>query len=720
MRLLNKIVITTAILLTFTNSCLVAENSEKKQYISSYLLSSINAYHYSPKTINDNFSKESFNLYIKRLDPNKRFLTQNNIEELKKFEFLIDDELRSGKNELFHLSKGIITNQINEVKSFIDEIFTQPFDFTKNESITLDPKKLEFCSDSNSLKERWRKTAKYQTLNTYRQLIDAEKNKTASQNSKEQIPTGNKTKAKKIVQKEPSDLKPVSINPEIEKKARKKVNDSINKSLERMLKEKEEDRFAIYLDSIANCFDPHTSYYPPQKKEDFDIDISGRLEGIGALLREEEGFIKVVRIIPGSASWKQKELKAGDIIIKVAQGSETPVDITNARVQDAVKVIRGKKGTEVRLTVKKPNGNITIIPIIRDVVVIEETYAKSCILVNKNIDKQFGYIYLPSFYHDFKRLESRSAASDIAKELISFQKLNLDGLILDLRNNGGGALTDAVKVSGLFIKSGPIVQVKDKYNIEKVLKDNDPRVFYKGPLVVMISALSASASEILAGALQDYDRAVILGGPHSFGKGTVQTFIDMDKYGKIPPALKPLGSVKLTIQKFYRINGNSTQYKGVIPDIILPDTNSILDIGEKKLDYSLPWDTVKSLSYRKWDNPPNIPLLKDKSKQRIEKNKTIQFLKKYTNKLEKRQKNKTAPLNLIEAITKQNMIKSESKELKEIQQPYTYLEISTQNITSTNKNPDPEQEKNLQEWYNQISKDTYINEAMFILNDMIF
>ena len=352
----------------------------------------------------------------------------------------------------------------------------------------------------------------------------------------------------------------------------------------------ESDWLSIYLNSITTIYDPHTAYFPPQDKENFDIAMSGQLEGIGARLTSKGGFIVVAEIVPGSACWRQGQLKVGDKILKVGQGDEEPIDITDMRTDHAVKYIRGKKGTEVRLTVKQVDGSVITIPIIRDIVILEETYTKSAVIDNK------GYINLPKFYADFSGNGGRDCSDDVKNEILKLKEEGVEGIILDLRNNGGGSLQDVVEMAGLFIKEGPIVQVKAKVGKPRVYSDTDESVYYDGPLVVMVNTYSASASEILAAAMQDYGRAVIVGGsPTTFGKGTVQRAFDLDGFvSEAYDEIKPLGALKLTLQKFYRIDGGTTQLKGVTPDIILPDTWSYLNVGEKDQEFPIPWDEIGS------------------------------------------------------------------------------------------------------------------------------
>jgi len=477
--------------------------ADKDEAIDQILMQSLNNVHYSPLTLNDDFSEKVFKLYMQRLDYNKKFLLQSDVDELKKLNHSIDDDISAGHFGFFDKSYNIITKRVDEAQAYYKEILSQPFDFSKDEEIELDEEKLNFAKNPAELKEAWRKSLKYQVLARMVEMSDSQ------------------DKAK-----EKSDTVKLKSKETLEADARKKVLKSNDDYFKRIREFDRNDRLAVYFNSITGIYDPHTEFFPPKDKANFDISMSGQLEGIGAQLQEKDGYIKVSSIVPGSASWKQGQLKPGDLILKVAQGSGEPVDLTDMRMDDVLPLIRGKKGTEVRLTVRKPDGSTTIIPLIRDIVVIEESYAQSVILKGK---KNIGYIKLPSFYADFNGNGGRSCSKDIKKELEKLKAEHVDGVILDLRYNGGGSLPDVVDMAGLFIDKGPIVQVKQKTGVPQVLEDKDPSTVYDGPLVVMVNSNSASASEIMAAAIQDYKRGVIVGtSPSSFGKGTVQRFYNLD------------------------------------------------------------------------------------------------------------------------------------------------------------------------------------------------
>ncbi|MGL5890136.1 MAG: S41 family peptidase, partial [Bacteroidia bacterium] len=514
--------------------------SVKDQAILARTFALLSQEHYSPVSVNDEFSNKVFDMFLERSDYNKKIFLQSDVDELKKYYNQIDDQTKSGSLDFFDKTVEILNTRITEDKTYYTEILSKPFDFTVKESVELDPEKLTYSKNTTEMREAWRKFLKYQVMVRFADLKEEQEKK--QKDGKQDIA--------------------VKTDAELEADARAKVKKTEDEIFDRLSKVDRDDRMASFVNVLTGVYDPHTEFYPPSDKQDFDIRMSGQLEGIGATLQEKDGYIKVTNIVPGSPSSKQGQLKAGDQILKVAQGDNEAVDIVGMQVNDAVKLIRGKKGTEVRLTVQKPDGQTLIIPIIRDIVILEETFAQSAIINQK---EKIGYIKLPTFYADFTQNKSGKhlAADDVKKEIEKLKEEKIKGLVLDLRDNGGGSLQEVVKMVGLFIKEGPVVQVNSRKSGVRPYNDPDRGdVVYDGPLVVLINENSASASEILAAAIQDYKRGVIVGS-NSFGKGTVQNFYDLDQMiGDGNTFDAPLGAVKVTIQKFYRIDGGSTQLKG--------------------------------------------------------------------------------------------------------------------------------------------------------------
>jgi carboxyl-terminal processing protease len=382
----------------------------------------------------------------------------------------------------------------------------------------------------------------------------------------------------------------VKPNAELEKEAREKVLKIMDRTFDRYrFKFNDDEKFSYYVNAITNMMDPYTEFFPPVDKRYFDEQLSGQFFGIGASLQYEDGNIKVGSLLTGSPAWKSEQIEVGDFITKVAQGNDQPVDLTGYTVEDAVKLIRGKKGTEVKLTLKKTDGTVKTVSLIRDKIVQDETFARSTVIEEGT--SKIGYIFLPEFYANFDDPTGSRSALDVAKEVAKLKQQKVDGIVIDLRNNGGGSLYDVVQIAGLFIDQGPIVQVKDRDGRPTVMRDKDGNVLYDGPLAVMVNEFSASASEIFAAAIQDYGRGVIIGSTSTYGKGTVQRSIALDGDNFLSNNSE-LGSLKLTLQKFYRINGGSTQLKGVVPDIVIPDKYEYLKFREKDNTNALKWDEI--------------------------------------------------------------------------------------------------------------------------------
>jgi carboxyl-terminal processing protease len=592
-----------------------------------------------------------------------------------------------------------MNKRIGQISNYIKVLLSKPLDYNKKDFLETDPKKRKFLANEKELYSHWERLMKFEVLN---RMVD----KKEEQNG---LVTDEKGKKKKLTsEKKLSDV-------EIEKDSRDKVLKSYKKIFSRLVNEKRSDKLDKFYNSVAKVFDPHTNYLVPEEKEDFDIDMSGKLEGIGAILREENSYIKVEKIVPGSASWKTKEVEAEDIILKVGQGREEPVDVVDMSLRDAVKLIRGKKGSEVRLTLKKPNGLVKVVPIVRDVVEIDESYVKGTVLELSPQKNKIGYITIPKFYRDFNDRSARNVTDDTRSEIERLNKEGVDGLILDLRNNGGGALEDARMISGLFIEKGPIVQVKANTGNPDILVDTDPKIDFQKPVIVLINRFSASASEIVAAALQDYSRAIIVGGEFSHGKGTVQAVVDLDTY--VSPMAKtysPLGALKITIQKFYRVNGSSTQYKGVTPDIILPDQFSHLESGEKFLDYSIPWGEVKAVSYDKLNSSLDIKKLRLASESRVRNNKKFQHVVESIN-WYKNQKEKTNRSLMALDFEKERKSLREMAELFKKEEENKNLLVK--DISSNAK--DKAQTEKFEDFSMNLKKDAVIEESMFIMNDML-
>ena len=644
-------------------------------------------HHYTHKSLDDDLSVAAFDLYLKQLDAQKRFLLTTDVKMLGAYESYIDNEIRRGEIHLPIYSAQIMAERIPVVEQMIKELLAKPFDYSRDEQLETDNKKLEFCRTDQELKERWRKILKFQVANRYLDLKEEQEQPVSEDNA-----------AKEAPQAAPSEK---LSDDALRRQAREKVAKGYEHLMARMLKEKEEEHFDRYLNAISRAYDPHSNYLPPAQKEDFDIHMRGSLEGIGALLREEDGYIKVVSLIPGGAAEQEGQLESEDTILKVAEGDQEPVDITDTRIRDAVSLIRGPKGTEVRLHVKKADGSRRVISIVREVVQIQETFVKSTVITPPGSTESFGYLKIPSFYRDFKNGDknARNVTTDTRMELEKLLKNNIHGLIIDLRNNGGGSLSDAVDTTGLFIRKGPVVQVKDSTGEIQVLADEDPKQYYDGPIVVLVNKFSASASEILAGALQDYHRAIIVGSKHTHGKGTVQAVLDLDD--NLPfrnmEQFKPLGALKITVQKFYRVSGGSTQYRGIVPDIILPDRFEAVKSGEQYIDYSLPWDTIQSSDYKPLATHPPLLCLQQNSSERVAEDPEMQRIAKQAEKARKRIENPRHELTLSAIRAERHAFEAEEEEM-----------------------PDKDQDSGQEEdWHKLVNEDPYVHEGMAIIHDLL-
>lgn len=655
--------------------------------------------HLTGKEINNELSKNAFKVYLERLDYGKQFLLQSDVNQLQKYRETFDDMIISGDLAVLELSSELLNKRIGQIEKYVEKLLAKPMDYTKKDFLETDPKKRTFPKTEAELYSHWDRLMKYEVLNRIVDKKEEQNGLVTDENGKKKKPTTEKKLSDK----------------EIEKDSREKVLKSYKKIFSRLVNEKRSDKLDKFYNAITKVFDPHTNYLIPEEKEDFDIDMSGKLEGIGAILREDNSYIKVERIVPGSASWKTKEVEAEDVILKVAQGDDEPVDVVDMSLRDAVKLIRGKKGSEVRLTIKKPNGLIKVVPIIRDVVEIDESYVKGTVLELAPNKTKIGYITIPKFYRDFNDRNGRNVTDDTRKEIERLNKVGVEGLIVDMRNNGGGALEDARMISGLFIEKGPIVQVKATAGNPDVLADTDPKIDFKKPTVVLINRFAASASEIVAAALQDYNRAVIVGGEFSHGKGTVQAVVDLDGYvSPMAKSYSPLGALKITIQKFYRVNGSSTQYRGVTPDIILPDQFSHLESGEKFLDYSIPWGEVKAVKYTKWKPKYDVKKLRTASQARVKKSEKFKHIIDSITWYKEQKEKSRRSLTMAD-------FEKDRKTIREMADVFK-KEEENKNLKVTDLSPDAKEKAQMEkfeEFSKTLKKDAVIEESMHIIQDMI-
>lgn len=666
---------------------------DKNIIILDMVFTGLNNAHYSPLKVDDAFSEKVYDLYVKRLDYSKKFLLQSDIDELARYRKEIDDQIQAQNHIMYTRSVELINKRIKEKESWYKEILSKPLNYTEDGEYETDGEKAVYAKTETELKKEWEKMLKYQVLARIDDLLQ---------------------KQEKAKEKKDSAFTPRPFD-SIEVEARKKTLKANDDWFKRLYKFSNKDRFAQYVNAIAKVYDPHTEYMPAKDKKRFDQSMSGQFEGIGARLQATETGLKVSEVIVGSPSFKQGELKAGDEIQKVAQGAGEPVDITGMDMEDAIELIKGKKGTEVRLTVKKSDNSIKVIPIIRDVIEMEETYAKSAVINNNNA--KMGYIYLPSFYTDFTRTGAHHCAKDMRKEIEKLKAQNIKGLIIDLRDNGGGSLQEVVEMAGLFFDKGPVVQVKARNNYVNVMEDRNPDVVYDGPLAIMVNHGSASASEILAAAIQDYKRGVIIGTP-TFGKGTVQSFIDLDQM-VIPQldTIKPVGSIKVTQQKFYRINGGATQLRGVTPDILLPDPYEFIDLGEKEMENPMPWDEISKANYAEFKGIDYMGLQKN-STARIKKSPSFALIAQESKEVKERKDDTKYSLNLDKYRAEQKQFREQNKKYDVLKKEIKGFNMELLSVDKERLTGDTTRLGRETRWAKNLSKDVYIHEASNIVNDM--
>ena len=700
---------------------------EKDKLLLELLTYVIDKGHYNPAAIDDNFSKGIYKDYITALDPSKRFFLQSDMDEFSKYETLIDDEIKAKDLTFFDLTYNRMVQRMNECRSYYKLALDKPIDYNVNEEINTNYEKAPYCKNVDELKERWRKQVKLSTLASLveKQKLqdDLQKNKLKSPGEKlrdYKLKMGDKLTPELEAKFNASQAKNDTLSPktyaQLEKETRASSLKSLDDNFNFILKElNREDWFSVFVNAIASRFDPHTSYFAPDEKERFDVSMSGKLEGIGARLQKKNDLTEITELISGGPAWREKELEAGDVVLKVAQGDNEPVDVVGMRLDDVVKKIKGPKGTEVRLTVKKTDGSIKVISIIRDEVEIEETYAKSSI-VEKN-GMKYGIIYLPKFYIDFENKDSRDAGKDIAIEVERLKKENVQGIIMDVRDNGGGSLKTVVDIGGLFIEQGPIVQIKSAAGKKEVLYDKDPKVEWDGPLVIMTNEFSASASEILAAAMQDYKRAVIIGSKQTYGKGTVQNVIDLNQFVR-GNKLGDLGALKTTTQKFYRINGGSTQLEGVKSDIVMPDGYAYLKMGERDVDNAMPWDKIDAADYKVWDKQNNFSTAIANSKKRLENNSQLKLIDENAKWREARNKENVYSLQMDKFKQEQKQLEDTSKKFKSIADYSNNLKFKSLPYEEDQMKADVTLKEKRDRWHESLAKDIYVEEALHVLDDL--
>jgi carboxyl-terminal processing protease len=715
-KILIAVVCLSATLFAFNINSKKTVDPDRDKLLLELLTFVIEKAHYNPAVIDDNFSKGVYKDYIAALDPSRRFFLQSDINEFSKFELQVDDQLNNKDLTFFNLTYDRLMLRMEESKKIYKDILSKPFDYTIDEDFNVDYDKAPYAKNSTELKERWRKQIKLSTLSSF---TDKKKMEQDKKDGKLATPstdpsTGDKPKLEDTKTTKDANYV-IKSDAVLEKETRESSLNSLNESFSFMNELKRDDWFTLYINSIMSRFDPHTSYFAPEEKERFDVSMSGKLEGIGARLQKKNDYTEISELISGGPAWRGKQLEAGDLVMKVAQGNATPVDVVGMRLDDVVKKIKGPKGSEVRLTVKKVDGTIQVISIIRDIVEIEETYAKSSVVEKNGL--KYGVIYLPKFYIDFENKDGRDAGKDIAIEVDRLKKAGVNGIVLDVRDDGGGSLSTVVDIAGLFIEQGPIVQIKSAGKKKEILYDTDKKIEWSGPLVIMVNEFSASASEILAAAIQDYKRGIIIGSKQTYGKGTVQNVIDLNQFVR-NSATGDLGALKTTTQKFYRINGGSTQLEGVRSDVVMPDRYAYLKMGERDEENAMPWDKIDPAPYAVWTNTSKFDQAILNSKKRIENNDQFKLIEENAKWIDSRSSENNYSLNIDKFKVAQNQIEQVAKKFKPISDYKNNLKFISLPYEEEAFNKDSALKDKRERWHESLSKDIYVEEALNILDDL--
>lgn len=658
--------------------------------------------HYQPKPINDAYSQQVYDKYFESIDPAKRYFLQSDMDEFAKHKNKLDDYLNNGQLIFYKQTIDRLYQRVDEIDKITQDILSKPINLDEEDEFILETKLKKSPTNKQELYDEWKRYIKYNIL----QEIE-------TMNSKEEAQREKKDSV--IAHKAVDTINVKTLTLEEKKiKATEEIKDLIAHTFKRFKKRKKMDWFGVYMNSYTEIFDPHTSYFSPKDKEDFDANFTGKVIGIGAQIQEKKGYLYVGPLVVGAPAWKSKQITEGDKILKVKSNpKEDHTNVVGMLVDEAVRLIRGEKGTEVVLTLQKKDGSIKEVKLIREEVSIEDTFAKS-IIINSPKGEKYGYIYLPSFNADFEDPSGRNASDDVKAEILKLKAQNIKGIIFDVRNNGGGSLTEVVDIMGLFMNKGPVVQVKDGNGKINTLQNRTNAPIWEGPLVVMQSEFSASASEILAGAIQDYGRGIVVGSPHSYGKGTVQTFVELNRFLS---SSDDFGALKLTIQKFYRITGKSTQLKGIEADIAMKDLYTYAEIGEKHQENALPWDQIPATQYNVIQNL-DFTNIRQNSKKRLEENSNYQLLQESAQWREKLNKEEKITLNLNKFLTLMKARKEEVKKFKSLTKYDNKLQFSLHKDEEARTKKDEVFAKKSEAWIKNLKRDVYLQETLNIISEM--
>lgn len=689
----NSILLLLALLLAFASCSFTTKtfnDPDKDKLLIQLITYVLEQGHFDPKTIDDEFSVNVFDSYLTQLDPYKRYFYESDIKEFSKYQNEIDNQIKDYDLSFFNLTHSRLLERIEETKAMYQEVLSQPFNYDLEETFSSDYEKLDYVKNKKQMRERWRQQLKFSTIANYDDLL--------------------------MLQEKGDDSEEIKSISELEAESRETTLKQLDELYEFIDDRERKDWFSVYVNAIVEEFDPHTFYFAPEDKDRFDVAMSGNFEGIGARLQKRLDGIVVNEIISGGPAWRQNELEVGDQILKVRQENEPEaVNVVGMKLDDAIKFIKGPKGTKVTLSLKKVDGTMADVTITRDVVELEETYAKSSTVIKE--DKKFGVINLPKFYVDFTDYKKRNAASDIRLEIERLKKENIEGLVLDLRNNGGGSLQTVVDIVGLFIKEGPVVQVKTAGEPKEILRDKDRSIVWDGPLVILVNELSASASEILAAAMQDYKRAIVIGSKQTYGKGTVQNVLDLNRMVRSNSS-GDMGALKFTTQKFYRINGGSTQLEGVKSDVIVPDRYSYIDIGEKDQNNPLPWDKISPVDYNIWDGYFDYESTIQKSTERMAVNEQLKLIDANAQWVKQIRDRENFSLNYNQYKEELKRNEEEALRFDKISEYRNNLSFVSLPYEIDLMSKDSVLKQKRDRWHETLAKDVYVEEAVNVLFDL--
>lgn len=687
-----RLVLCTSLLLaaqtssSFAQKSKVTENVDLVFHNTTEMLQHI---HYAPKTLDDKFSVQVFSAYLDQLDPGKRFFLREDLHQFKKYELQLDDEMKGKVVQFYKVVNQVFRKRLNETEVLVEELLKQPFKFNTPEVYNTNTDKLAYCKTAEELKNRWHNYLKFQVLGNYDDLLDINVRDTASKLTDAQV----------------------------EEKARQTILRIEKRNIDNLKKlTTDEEAFNTYVNSITNLYDPHSNYYLPVDRREFQESLSGVYYGIGALLSDMKGKIGIGELMIGGPAWKSGQVEKGDVIVKVAQQGGKPVDVAGFAMSEVIKLTRGQQGTAVTITFRKNDGSLKEVTLKREALQLDDTFVKSAIIEDS---VKLGYISFPKFYTDFGDANGRSCAADMARELARLQQENVKGIIVDIRDNIGGSLGEVINMLGLFIKEGPVVQVKGPAGEPYVSRVRGKAALYEGPLVVLVNEMSASAAEIFAAAIQDYHRGIIVGAGSTYGKGSVQRpfGIGDSRFGNNNPDTD-LGTLHVTLQKYYRITGAATQLKGILPDVQLPGIYEPYKMQEKNNPTALAWDTIQAVPFDVLDNQGLIPRTVAVSGKRMQQDSVLLSLSKNLHWMQNR--SGIYPLQLDKYREDEKALQSRVGAIR--RQLVSAAPMGVKNTTDMEeslKNKEQFKNDSNKAWINSLKRDLFLSEAVYVMYDYL-